>query len=138
MSLLSNALPITARSLEGLTRADSAWACPGSSALTNLSPLCIIPTTLHLILPANATKGCVLSFPAPAFISNAGVADITPNTFLSFGVIVCVISFTPPKATTVPKSYIESASYLSAKSAYIDLVVKFPPVDFNKSSGTVK
>jgi len=63
----------------------------------NMSPLLICPATLHLTFPINATGRPVAS----EFIKYAGFSLITPATDESLPIMDCVISFEPPKKTTV-------------------------------------
>ena len=55
---------------------------------------------------------------ASEFIRYAGFSEITPATLGSEPMLETVISLSPPNITTVPTSYSESDSYISAKSAY--------------------
>ena len=53
-------------------------------------------------------------------VLTTGFVDITPATLESAShTSLVVISLSPPNITTVPGSYSASASYLSAKSAYV-------------------
>ena len=75
-SLSCNALPIIA--LTSTSSSATPHATPGTSELTSLSPLAILPTTLTGTLPANALVVLVLHCSLSML-----VADITPNTLTS-------------------------------------------------------
>src|SRR5210317_1452917 len=85
---------------------------------TMRSPACPVPRNITITRPLSAIMGCESLLPAWALMRNAGDSDTTPKTPSSSSFSHLVISACPPFFTASPGSAWQSASYLSARSAY--------------------